>query len=118
MLVASQRNSGLFSIQLIFVVLGIAIVAAVNILSTLDVWNMPGYIHSVAFTATILCFAIAFLKYRFISSLPITLKQVVNLISGGYLVIDKQSCILERAGEKNDLSLIKARELDNIPKDY
>jgi len=47
-----------------------------------------------AFTISILCFSIAFLKYRFITALPISLQQVVDLISDGYLVVDWHHCIL------------------------
>jgi PAS domain S-box-containing protein len=55
---------------------------------------MPFSVSSAAFTFTIVCFAVAFMKYRFIASLPITLRQVVNLISDGYLVVDSDFYIL------------------------
>ena len=94
MLLASARNSGVFSRQSMLVLLGIVVTIVPNLLYTFGKVALPCGISSAAFTVTMLCFGVAFLKYRFISSLPITLRQVVDLISDGYLVIDKESCIL------------------------
>jgi len=94
MLIASTRNSGLFSRQTLLVILGIMITLIANILYSFGVAELPFSISMAAFTISILCFLVAFLKYRFITSLPITLKQVVDLISDGYMVVDHHHCIL------------------------
>ena len=94
MILASARNRGFFSIQSLLVILGVVITAIPNVLYSFGVADLPFSISMAAFTATILCFAVAFLKYRFITSLPITLRQVVDLISDGYLVVDSHHCVL------------------------
>ena len=94
MLVASTRNSGLFSVQSLLVVSGVVITTAPNILYSFGAADLPFSISMAAFTVTILCFAVAFLKYRFITALPISLQQVVNLISDGYMVVDWHHCVL------------------------
>jgi len=94
MFVASFRNSGLFSLQSLLVVSGVLITLIPNMLYSLGLVNLPFNISMAVFTVTILCFLIAFLKYRFITALPITLREVVDLISDGYLVVDKQLYIL------------------------
>ena len=94
MLIASSRNSGLFSMQSLFVVLGISITLIPNVMYSLDLVKLPFSISMVTFTVSILCFMIAFMKYRFITALPITLRDVVDLISDGYLVVDEHLHIL------------------------
>ena len=94
MIIASARNSGLFSRQSLFVILGIVITLIPNILYSFGVVDLIFCATSATFAITLLCFSVAFLKYRFITALPITLRQVVDLISDGYLVVDKQLCIL------------------------
>ena len=94
MFISSARNSGIFSRQSLLVVLGVFIAAVPNILYSFGVGNLPFCISSAAFTASILCFTVSFLKYRFITALPITFRQVVDLISDGYLVVDRHLCIL------------------------
>ena len=94
MFIASTRYTGLFSRQSLLVVSGVVITVVPNMLYSFGVGNLPFSISTAAFTISMLCFSVAFLKYRFITSLPITLKQVVNLINDGYLVVDKDFCIL------------------------
>ncbi|MCL2704868.1 MAG: response regulator [Spirochaetaceae bacterium] len=94
MIIASYRNSGLFSVQSMLVVCGVLVTLVPNILYSFAIADLPFSISMAAFTFSILCFSVAFFKYRFITSLPITLKQVVDIISDGYLVVDRQHAIL------------------------
>ena len=94
MLVAAFRNSRIFSLQFQLVVTGVLITLALNIMYSFGVGELPFSISMVAFTFSMICFAVAFLKYQFITALPITLQQVVDLISDGYLVVDKNLTIL------------------------
>ena len=94
MLMASVRNSGIFSKQSLLIILAVIITVGPNMLYSFGVGHLPFSISTAAFTVSMLCFAVAFLKYRFIETLPITLRQVVDLISDGYLVVDKKFCII------------------------
>ena len=94
MFIASARHSGLFSRQSLLVISGIIITVVPNILFSFGAADLPFSISSAAFTVSIICFAVAFFKYRLITALPISLRQVVDLISDGYLVVDKEFCIL------------------------
>ena len=94
MITSSMRNSGLFSMQSMLVIIGIVVTLVPNMLYSFGIGNMSFSISMVAFSLSIPCFAIAFLKYRFIVSMPITIRQVVDHISDGYLVIDKNSKIM------------------------
>ncbi|MCL2128360.1 MAG: ATP-binding protein, partial [Treponema sp.] len=95
LIIAAARISGFFSRQSLLVLTGIVITVAPNILYSFGIVDLPFSITTAALSASILCFTIAFLKYRFITVLPITLRNVVDLISDGYLVVDKQLCILD-----------------------
>jgi len=94
MLIATARNSGFLSRQSLLVISGVCITAVPNILFSFGVADLPFSISMAAFTISILCFLFAFFKYRFITLLPITLQEVVDLISDGYLVVDAEHCIL------------------------
>ena len=94
MIVASVRNSGLFSMQSLLVIIGIIISTVPNVMYSFGIAGLPFSISVAAFTVTILCLMVAFLKYRLVSLLPITLRQVVDLISDGYLVVDEQLSII------------------------
>jgi len=94
MITASLRNFGIFSLQSLFVISGIIITAIPNILYSFGVGHLPFSISTAASTISLLFFSIAFLKYRFITSIPITMQQIADLISDGYLVVDRHLCIL------------------------
>ena len=88
MIVASARSSGLFSMQSLLVIAGVVITVVPNVLYSYGIGDLQFSISTVTFTVSVLCFLVAFLKYGFTSTIPITLQQVVDLISDGYLVID------------------------------
>ena len=94
MYISSTRNSGVFSVQSLLVMSGVVITLVPNILYSFGVGNLPFSISAAASTFSILCFSIAFLRFRFIEAPPVTLRQIVDLISDGFLVLDKQVCIL------------------------
>ena len=92
--IAAVRNLGIFSKQTLFVMLGIAISLVPNILFSLGIIDLPYGVTIAAVTLTLLCFFIAFAKYRLLSAIPIKLQQVVDLISDGYLVADNRFTII------------------------
>ena len=94
MYIASTRNSGFFSIQSLLVIAGIIVTLVPNMLYSFGVGHLPFSISAAASTFSILCFSIAFLKFRFIEAPTVTLRQIVDLISDAYLVLDKKLCVL------------------------
>ncbi|GHU64231.1 hypothetical protein AGMMS49983_09500 [Clostridia bacterium] len=91
----SVKNTGIFSKQSGLVLLGTLVPVIGNILFSFNIAALSFEINAALFTITILCFYIAFFKYRFITALPITVRQVVDLISDGYLVVDPQLRIID-----------------------
>jgi len=115
MLIATSHNSGLFSKQSLLVVLGILVTLIPNVMYSLGLAHLPFSVSMAAFTVTMLCFFTAFFKYRFISSLPITIREVVDLISDGYLVVDEHLHVL--AYNRAVIRLIPALESIALGKD-
>ncbi len=89
MLRATFRSSGFFSIQSLFIILGISIPVVTNILGTLRIFPMTIYITPITFAFTMLCFALAIFKFKFLGVVPIALQTIVNRISDSYLVLNE-----------------------------
>ena len=95
MLKVSIKNSGFFSRQSLLIVLGISVPVVVNVLGTFKVIPMSIYVTPITFTITIICCAIAILKFKFLGVTPIALQMIVDRISDGYLVLDDNYVITE-----------------------
>ncbi len=95
MLKVSIKNSGFFSRQSLLIVLGVSVPVIVNILGTFKVIPMSIYVTPITFTITIICCAIAILKFKFLGVTPIALQNIVDRISDGYLVLDDNYVITE-----------------------
>jgi len=89
------RSSGVFSKQSITIILGILIPLSANVLYSFNIIDLSFSVNASMFTITLLCFAIAFFKYDFLQVAPIALQRIVDLISDGYIVVDKQNKILD-----------------------
>jgi len=94
MLVSSARNSGLLSRQSLLVIAAVVFTVIPNMLYSFGIAELPFSISMAAFTVSIFLLLVAFFKYRFIATLPITIRQIVDLISDGYLVTDRQHHII------------------------
>ena len=90
LVIAAVRSFGFFSKQLVLVSSGTLIYLIVNILYTFGIGNMPSSITSIALDITLIFIIFAFLRFRFTASVPISLRQVIDLVSDGYLVVDRQ----------------------------
>ena len=95
MLKFSIKNSGFFSKQSMLIVLGVSVPVIVNILGTFKIIPMSIYVTPITFTITIICCAIAILKFQFLGVAPIALQKIVDRISDGYLVLDERDIIID-----------------------
>ncbi|MDR0886299.1 MAG: PAS domain S-box protein [Clostridiales Family XIII bacterium] len=96
------HNTGVLSKQSLFVIIGVSVPLVGNILFSFGIIDSEFGINSSLFTVTVVCFAIAFVKYKFIAVVPIAVRQIVDLISDGYIVVDSNYNIVDynRALEK------------------
>lgn len=91
----SVRNAGFFSKQSIFISIGVLIPILVNILGTMGIIKMSIYLTPISFAITILFFAIAIFKFKFLSATPIAMQRIVDRMSDSFLVINEDGIITD-----------------------
>lgn len=111
MLKFSIKNSGFFSKQSLLIVLGVSVPLVVNILGTFKIIPMSIYVTPITFTVTIICCAIAILKFQFLGVTPIALQKIVDRISDGYIVLDENNTITDFNKTFLDIFKLKAEDI-------
>ena len=89
------RSSGILSKQFFLVLVSILVPLTGNVLFSFGVADLPFSINACLFTVSIICISVAIFKYRFINIAPIDMRQVVDLISDGFLQTDKDMYIVD-----------------------
>lgn len=95
LLKATSRNSGFFSKQSLFIVLGISIPVITNLLGTLNIIPMTIYITPITFMIALAFFALAIFKFRFLGVAPIALRTIVNKMSDSFVVLNEDFCVTD-----------------------
>lgn len=91
----SIKNAGFFSRQSTLIILGVSIPIVINILGTFNIIPMTIYITPITFSFTLLCFATAIFKFKFLSITPIAMQRIVDNISDSFLVINENGVITD-----------------------
>ena len=89
------RSTGIFSRQSILVLTGVLVPLVGNLLFSFGIVDLTFSVNACLFTVSIVILAIAFFKYRFTTVVPIAVRQVIDLISDGYLVADAEMNIVD-----------------------
>ena len=109
----SIKNSGFFSKQSIFIVLGTLIPVTLNILGTFSIIPMAVYVTPISFSFAILFYAIAIFKFQFLKVSPIALQKIVDSMSDAYIVINKEYQIIDFNKPLQNTSIFKDSNLRN-----
>ena len=88
------KNAGFFSKQSLLIILGSLIPICINFVGLLGV-PMTIYLTPISFTVSVLFFALAILKFKFLTLTPIALQSIVDRISDGYIVVDEDFYIMD-----------------------
>lgn len=91
----SVKNAGFFSKQSLLIVIGSLIPIIVNILGTFGIIPMSVYVTPICFSFTILFFALAIFKFKFLSITPIAMQRIVDRISDSFIVINAENVITD-----------------------
>lgn len=110
----SRKNAGFFSKQSMLILLGTSVPFIVNIISSLGIFKATIYITPVTFIVTILCYAMAIFKFKFLSITPIALQRIVDKISDGFIVINEDNRIIDFNQTFLSLFRVKDNEIRNI----
>ncbi len=109
----SIKNSGFFSKQSIFIVLGTLIPVTLNILGTFSIIPMTVYVTPISFSFAILFYAIAIFKFQFLKVSPIALQKIVDRMSDAYIVINKEYQIIDFNQALQNISISQNINLRN-----
>lgn len=90
---SSIKTSGFFSKQSILILLASIIPTTINLLGYIKVINITVYATPISFAITILLYAIAILKFKFLTISPIALQKIVDRISDSYIVLNENNVI-------------------------
>lgn len=91
----TSKNSGFFSKQSIMIIIGTLVPVIINIIATFSDLNLSVYVTPISYSITILFFAIAIFKFKFLSITPVALQKIVDRISDGYLVLNEENIITD-----------------------
>lgn len=96
----SLKYTNCLTRQVLLVVSGIIMPIAVDYVVYLNYFSnlpisLPDSIHALSYCFTTVCLAVAIRKYRFLDTLPIAIRSIVDYISDSFVVIDYKNSILE-----------------------
>lgn len=91
----SIKNAGFFSKQSLLIVFGTLIPIVANILGTFGIIPMTVYVTPICFSFTILCFALAIFKFKFLSITPIAMQRIVDRMSDSFVVVNEENVITD-----------------------
>ena len=95
MLNVSLKNSGVFSKQTLFMILGTMFPIIINLLGTLKIFNMNVCLTPISFSIAIIFYTFAILKFDFLNITPIALRKIVDRMSDGYVVLDDNNIVTD-----------------------
>ena len=94
-LLYSIRNSGLFSKQSTLMVAATFIPIVTNFLSITGVIESNVFTTPISLAGSMIILGFSILKYKFLDIVPIAIRQIVDLISDGYLVLSRNYILLD-----------------------
>jgi len=89
------KASGFFSRQSFLIVFGSLVPIVINVLTTTKLIHSTIYFTPVCFTITVLCYALAIFKFKFLSVAPIAMQRIVDSMSDSFLVINEDNIITD-----------------------
>lgn len=107
----SAKNTGFFSKQSIMILIATIVPVISNIVATYSNLNLSVYVTPISYSVTILFFAIAIFRFKFLSITPVALQKIVDRISDGYLVLNEENVITDFNKTYLDIFGAKAEEL-------
>ncbi len=115
----SLKYTNCLTRQILLVVSGIVMPIAVDYVVYLNYFSnlpisLPDSIHTLSYCFTTVCLSVAIRKYKFLDTLPIAIRSIVDYISDSFVVIDYKNNILEmnKNFKTEFASLINKKESD------
>lgn len=112
----SIKNSGFFSRQALFIILGSMVSMVVNILYTFHIYRFSFDPTPASFFVAVLCYAFAIFKFDFLNIQPIAYQNIVDHISDSFVVVSDDFKVIEfnKAFLDNFGDFIRLKRKDNL----
>ncbi len=89
------KNSGIFSVQALLIIVAGIVPTVINMLYTLQVRWLNIYSTPLVFTFTVLLYMLALFRFNMLKVMPVALQTVINRISDSFVVVDPAFNIID-----------------------
>lgn len=89
----SISKAGFLSFGTILIILGACAPIIPNLLASLQLISMDTYITPISYLITAICFYISIFKLNSFDAVPIALKNIVDIMTDAFIVVEKDSTI-------------------------
>ena len=89
----SISKAGFLSYGTILIILGACAPIIPNLLASLQLISMDTYITPIPYLITAICFYISIFKLNFFDAVPIALKNIVDIMTDAFIVVEKDGTI-------------------------
>lgn len=85
----SIKRAGFISLGTILIIIGACAPIIPNLLASLQIMSMDTYVTPIMFLITAICFYISIFKLNSFDAVPIALKNIVDIMTDSFIVIEK-----------------------------
>ena len=119
-IITSIKKAGFLSFGTILIILGASAPLITNLLASLQIMSMDTYVTPIMFLITAICFYISIFKLNSFDAVPIALKNVVNIMTDAFIVVEKDGKIsyANKSFSEFLTPLTKIKVNDNLFNDF
>ena len=112
----SIKRAGFLSFGTILIIIGACAPIIPNLLASLQIISMDTYVTPIMFLITAICFYISIFKLNSFDAVPIALKNVVNIMTDAFIVVEKNGNVsyANKSFTENLASLVNIKINDNL----
>ena len=112
----SVVRAGFLSFGTLLIIIGASAPIIPNLLASLQIMSMDTYITPIMFLVTAICFYISIFKLNSFDAVPIALKNIVNIMTDAFIVIEKNGNVsyVNKSFIDNLAPIVKLNLNDNL----
>ena len=112
----SVKRAGFLSLGTILILIGACAPIIPNLLASLQIISMDTYVTPIMFLITAICFYISIFKLNSFDAVPIALKNIVNIMTDAFIVIEKNGNVsyANKAFTENLTPIVTLKVNDNL----
>jgi len=112
----SIRNSGMFSVQTMLIIVGMLIPLLGNFLGIMNIIESNIYLSPILLIITSICFYIAIFKMKALNVIPVAIKTIMDTMTDSFIVISKDGTIadINKTCIEKFAPLMELKQNDNL----